>query len=368
MITVKSILDCITEIAPLSWQESYDNAGLQVGDLKAEAKKALICLDVTEAVVDEAVAKSCDVIVSHHPLIFKGLKHITPNTFVERIVTKAIKHGIAIISMHTNLDNSYLGVSHILAQKLGLSNLRVLDPLQGKLFKLVTFCPVSATDRVREAMFQAGAGCIGNYDSCSFNALGEGTFKAGDGCHPYVGEIGQLHYEKEVRVETIVPEHLLNGVVSAMKKVHPYEEVAYDVYPLNNDYPMAGAGMMGSYETPLSETEFLQRAAEVLGSTCLRHSALTGKPVKSVAVCGGSGAFLLPCAKRNGVEAFLTADIKYHDFFEPDGALLMVDAGHFETEQFTKELILDIILKKIPTFAAEIAEANTNSVHYFVKH
>lgn len=366
-MTVKDIMGCITAIAPLSWQEDYDNAGLQVGDLGAEVHKALIALDVTEAVVNEALAKQCDLIVSHHPLIFKGLKHVTSRSFIERIVRKAIKQDLNIISMHTNLDNSYWGVSRVLAERLGLSHLEILDPMSGKLFKLVVFVPLEAADQVRQVMFAAGAGCIGNYDSCSFNVDGAGSFKAGEQCHPYVGEIGELHFERETRVETVVPEHLLSDVIKAMKAVHPYEEVAYDVYPLQNDYPFAGAGMKGRYEVALSETEFLQRAAEALGSPCLRHSALTGRKVTEVAVCGGSGAFLLSCAKRNHVDVFLTADIKYHDFFEPDGDLLMVDAGHFETEQFSKVLIKDLIQKKFPNFAAEIAETNTNSVHYFCK-
>ena len=365
-MTVKDILNCITEVAPLQWQESYDNAGLQVGDLNAEAHKALICLDITEEVVDEAVAKNCDVIVSHHPLIFKGLKHLTPQSYIERAVMKAVKRDIAMISMHTNLDNSYLGVSRVLAERLGLKNLSVLLPLEDQLKKVVVYAPLSAADKVRQAMFEAGAGCIGNYDSCSFNAQGQGSFRAGAMAHPYVGEIGETHFEDEVRIETVVPKHALNQVITAMLKVHPYEEVAYDVYALENEFQQAGAGMVGELDAPLSETDFLTLVADVIGSPCLRHSALTGRKIQRVALCGGSGSPFMGDALRHRVDAYLTADIKYHDFFVPEGRLLLIDGGHFETEQFTKELICELIWKKFPTFAAEIAETRTNAVHYFV--
>ncbi|MBQ0130510.1 MAG: Nif3-like dinuclear metal center hexameric protein [bacterium] len=366
-MTVKEILSCLTRVAPLSWQESYDNAGLQVGDENAEVSKALVALDVTEALVDEAVAKSCNLILSHHPLIFRGLKHLTPKSPIERAVMKAIKNDIAIISMHTNLDNSYLGVNRRLGEMLGLKNLHILQPMNGRLMKLVVFCPTDYAEKVRSAMFEAGAGCIGNYDSCSFNAAGQGSFRAGEETHPFVGEQGKLHFENEIRVETIVPDHLLNRVVSAMLKVHPYEEVAYDVYQLQNEFPLVGSGMIGEFETEMPETDFLNLVSETIGTPCLRHSALTGRMIKRVALCGGAGSFLLDDAKSDKADAFLSADMKYHDFFEPDGDILMVDGGHFETEQFTKELIRDLIRKNFSTFAAEIAETNANSVHYFVK-
>lgn len=364
---VKDILSCLTQVAPLSWQESYDNAGLQVGDENAEVSKALIALDVTEALIDEAVAKSCNLIISHHPLIFRGLKHLTPKSPIERAVTKAIKNDIAIISMHTNLDNSCLGVNRRLGEMLGLKNLRILQSMSCRLMKLVVFCPSDYAEKVRSAMFEAGAGCIGNYDSCSFNAAGQGSFRAGEETHPFVGEQGKLHLENEIRIETVVPDHLLNRVVAAMLEAHPYEEVAYDIYQLQNGFEMAGSGMVGEFENEMSETDFLNLVSDTIGTPCLRHSALSGRMIKRVALCGGAGSFLMGDAKRVQADAFLSADMKYHEFFEPDGNILMVDGGHFETEQFTKELIRDLIKKNFSTFAAEIAETNTNSVHYFVK-
>lgn len=368
MLKVKDIIEGLTDVAPLNFQESYDNAGLQVGDEQAQVDKALVCVDVTEAVVDEAILKGCNLIVSHHPLLFRALKHVTPKTPVERMVIKALQKNIAIVSMHTNLDNSVMGVNRILAEKIGLVDLCILQPMEGRMRKLVVFCPVAAADNVRKAMFDAGAGCIGNYDSCSFNVNGRGTFKAGETAHPYVGEIGSLHVENEIRIETIVPDHLLKRVVQAMLKAHPYEEVAYDVFRLENKNPLAGSGMMGALKNPMPEEEFMQHLCQVLGAPCLRHSAFTGKMIRKVALCGGAGSFLLKEALQLRADAFVTADLKYHDFFEADGSLLMVDGGHFETEQFTKELISALIRKKNPTFAAVICETITNPVHYFVKN
>ena len=365
---VKDILNCLAEVAPLPWQESYDNAGLQVGDLNAEARKALVCLDITEEIVDEAVAKSCDVIVSHHPLVFRGLKRLTPQTYVERAVMKAVKHDIAMISMHTNLDNSHLGVNRALGEKLGLKKLRILRPLEDQLRKLVVYVPAAEAGTVRQAMFGAGAGCIGHYDSCSFNANGKGTFRAGEDAHPFVGTVGELHFEDEVRIETVVPKHLLNQVVAAMLRAHPYEEVAYDVFAMENEWQQAGAGMVGALDVPMEEVAFLSFVAKTLDSPCLRHSALTGRNIQTVALCGGSGSPFMADALRAGADAYLTGDVKYHDFFVPEGRMLLVDGGHFETEQFTKELIVGLIRKKFPNFAAEIAATRTNAVHYFARN
>lgn len=366
MNKVSEIVSYITDIAPLQWQESYDNSGLLIGNPEMLVDKALITLDVTEAVIEEAVANSFHLIVSHHPLIFKGIKNILYDNTTGRIITKAIKNDIAIAAMHTNLDNSLKGVSKMLAERLGLKDLQVLEPLSSKLFKLAVYCPLESAGFVRNAMFRAGAGCVGSYDSCSFNVEGFGTFKAGENTHPYVGEKGELHKELEQKIEVIVPQHHLQNVINEMLKVHPYEEVAYDVFALENKYNQAGSGMVGYFENAMSEQEFLTLVKETLKVTAIRHSDFLGKPVKKVALCGGSGFFLLPNAKRCKADAYLTADVKYHDFFEADGDLLLVDAGHFETEQFAKQLIADAIIKKNPKFVVQISNVKTNSVHYFV--
>lgn len=364
---VKDILQILYATAPLSWQENYDNSGLLVGNPESEVHKILVCLDVTEAVVEEAIKKDCQLIISHHPLIFHGIKKLTPSGFVEKSVIKAIKADVAIAAMHTNLDNSAEGVNKKISDKLGLVGAKILQPVKGKLKKLVTFCPVAYHEKVREAMLNAGAGHIGAYDSCSFNSEGKGTFRAGDNSNPFVGSIGEIHQENEWRIETIVPDHLLAEVINAMTRAHPYEEVAYDIYPLENSFTTVGSGMIGNLEKGLTETELLQLTAKTFGINFLRHSPFTEKVIKRVAVCGGSGAFLLQAAKAAQADAFITSDIKYHDFFEAEHSLLLIDAGHYETEQFTKELIADLLRKKIPNFAVLFSEVHTNAVGYFTQ-
>lgn len=366
-VKIDTLLNAIYEVAPLSWQESYDNSGLIIGDGSTEIDKVLLCIDVTEAVVDEAITNKCGLIISHHPIIFKGLKRLVPQNFVERIVIKAIKNNIAIAAIHTNIDNSLEGVNKKIAEHFHLNDLKVIQPLPGLLKKLVCFCPESHSNAVREAMFEAGAGSIGNYDSCSFNSNGTGTFRANDKANPFVGNVGTLHTEPEHRIETIVPAHRANSVVQAMLKTHPYEEVAFDIYPIENQFDGAGAGIIGMLKEPISERELLVKASEVFQIPTVRHSAFTGKPIQKIAICGGSGAFLISQTKKLRADAFITGDMKYHDFFEADKSVFLLDAGHYETEQFTRELIAEIITKKIPNFAVQFSEVNTNAVEYFFK-
>jgi len=366
-LKISEILGCMQEVAPLSLQESYDNCGLIIGDENRTVSKVLVCVDVTEEVIKEANQRDCDFIISHHPIIFKSLKKIVPVGFVERIVIQSITNNIAIAAMHTNLDNSSHGVNAKIAQKLQLQATSVLKPMGGMLKKIVTFCPIDHASKVREAMQTAGAGNIGNYDACSFNANGIGTFRANDVATPFVGEKHTVHEEPEVRIEMIIPDYSVRAVVAALIHAHPYEEVAYDIYALENTFQAVGAGLCGQLPKTLNETEFLAMIQSIFGTTSLRHSAFDGKIIKKVAVCGGSGAFLIHTANMAQADAFVTADLKYHDFFEADGKMLLVDAGHFETEQFTKELIIEIILKKYPTFAVLNSGVNTNAVCYFNK-
>ncbi|MBW6497096.1 MAG: Nif3-like dinuclear metal center hexameric protein [Bacteroidales bacterium] len=362
---LKELLECFEQVAPGTLQESYDNSGLQLGSPTKEVNKGLICLDVTPSVVGEAISKGCDLIISHHPLIFKGLKKITGAHFTEKVIIEAIKHDIAIVSVHTNLDNVELGVNHRLGQAMGLKNLKILQPQKGQLRKLVTFCPVSHAEKVRAAIFEAGAGHIGDYDCCSFNLEGSGTFRAGKEANPFVGQINELHIEPEVRIETVLPVFLERKVLNAMIKSHPYEEVAYDIYPLENVFEKTGSGMVGELEIPLSENDFLEMLKKKLKIPCLRHTAFTGQAIKKVAFCGGSGGFLLSDALKAGAQAFVTGDLKYHQFFEAEGNILIADAGHYETEQFTKELLYDIVNKNFSKFALLISGVNTNPVNYF---
>jgi dinuclear metal center YbgI/SA1388 family protein len=361
---ITEIVQPLEELAPVFLQESYDISGLLIGHAEDEISKVLITLDITEDIMEEALLKKCNLIISHHPLIFKGLKSITGKNMTERIVEKAIINNVCVYACHTNLDNVNVGVNEILSLKLGLKNRKILLPKNEMLRKLVTFCPVDHAEKVRLALFEAGAGHIGNYDNCSFNATGRGSFRGSDETHPFVGEKGKLHYEHEVRIETIYPVYLEESILKALFSVHPYEEVAYDIYKLENKFPKAGAGMIGELELEMDETEFLRFLKKVLESDCVRHSRLIGKKIKKVAVCGGSGSFLINDALKAGAHLFVTGDVKYHDFFDGNSQLLIADVGHYESEQFAKELIYSILKNKFPTFAVLISEINTNSVNY----
>jgi dinuclear metal center YbgI/SA1388 family protein len=354
----------LDSVVPLSLQEGYDNSGLQVGQSGKEISSALITLDVTESVMDEAIQKGCGIIVSHHPLIFNGIKKITGKTATDRILIKAIKNDIAVYSSHTNLDMVDNGVSRKMAEKLGLQNVKVLRTLKNKLIKLVTFIPEDHLDRVREAVFDSGAGVIGNYDRCGFAVQGAGSFRAGRGTNPFAGEKGKIHIEKEVRFETVLYSHMKEKVIKALLDAHPYEEVAYDIYPLENDNIDIGLGCIGDFPEPVSENDFLNLASSVFGAYGIRHSGLTGRPVKKAALCGGSGASLLNDAILCGADAFITGDVKYHAFFEADKRILLVDCGHFETEKFSTEILYDLIIKKFPKFALRFSEINTNPINY----
>jgi len=361
---IQNLIACLEMIAPLSLQEDYDNSGLLIGNKNKAIEKALIALDITEETLSEAIENQCGLIISHHPLIFKGIKKLTGKNMVERIVIRAIQNDIAIYAIHTNLDNVQQGVNAMLGDKLGLTDLKILSSKDSGLKKLVTFCPTEHVEIVRDAIFKAGAGHIGKYDCCSYTVSGEGSFRALEGTNPFVGKQGEIHFEKEIRIETIVPSHVLSQVVTAMTNAHPYEEVAYDIYQLDNKDTSTGAGMIGVLQQEMTAKEFLQKVKKTLGSPAIRHSYLVEKPVKKVAICGGSGSFLIDEAYRAGADIFITGDLKYHDFFEYKNEMTVADAGHFETEQFTKELLYSILNKKFPTFALQISEINSNPISF----
>jgi dinuclear metal center YbgI/SA1388 family protein len=365
MILLQDITSYLESLAPRSYQESYDNSGLQVGDPSMEINGILITLDVTEEVVREASALGYNLVLSHHPVIFGGLHSITGRTAPERVVRQAIRNDIAIYSGHTNFDAIREGVSASMAGKLGLVNLKILDPMRGRLKKLVVFVPDTHLEQVRSAIFEAGAGHIGAYDQCSFNLEGTGTFRGSGESHPFVGEKGKMHREPETRVETILPDHLAGKVVDAMIKAHPYEEVAYDLYPLDNAYDRAGMGITGELEDPMEEEVFLNLLKDRFRTGVIRHSELTGRSVKKVALCGGAGSSLLDRAIASGADAFITADFKYHEFFRAEGRIVIMDIGHYESEQFTRELFYELLMKKFPKFAIRLSETDTNPIKYF---
>jgi len=361
---IQKIIETIEDFAPVPLQDGFDNSGLQVGDVSQWATGTLLCLDVTEEVLDEAIELGCNLIISHHPLLFKPLKALTGKTYIERCIIKACKYDLVIYAAHTNLDNAYGGVNFHLAEKLGLQNIRILSPQKENLLKLVTFVPEAQADAVRSALFNAGAGTIGNYDSCSFNVQGEGTFKAGESAHPFVGEINELHTEKEIRIEVILPIYKKTPVLRALLATHPYEEPAYDFYVLNNSWSQVGAGVVG--ELPFAEEEeaFLQKIKTVFQLQSLKHSSPTGRQIREVALCGGSGAFLIPEAIAYGADIFITGEAKYNDYYDVENKILLAVVGHYESEVGTKELFYDIITKKITNFAVHFSSVNTNPVNY----
>lgn len=360
---VNDIVEFLEKEFPLNFQEDYDNSGLQIGNKLQEINKTMVSLDITESLIDEAIRKNCNLVISHHPLLFKGLKKITGSGETERIVEKCIKNNIAVYSLHTNLDNHSKGLNFYLAREFGLSNIRVLQPLKNQLKKFVVFCPVDHAEKVRNALFEAGAGVIGNYDNCSFNIAGEGTFRANESAHPFVGEIQELHFEKEIRIELIFPAYMEKKIVDAVLASHPYEEVAYDIYPLDNEFQLAGAGCIGDLEKNYSIDDFLEKIKEFFKTPCIKYNNCSNPTIKKVAICGGSGVFLVNEAVRNRADALITADVKYHDFFRND--LLIADVGHFESEQFSIEIITSLLTKKFHTFAFLKSEINSNPVKYF---
>lgn len=364
-MTIENVIDALEEFAPLSYQEDYDNSGLLTGNRTDEATGALLTLDCTEAVIDEAIQNNCNLVIAHHPVIFSGLKKITGSNYVERTIIKAIQNNIAIYACHTNLDNVKQGVNAKIAEKIGLTKLNILLPKQRMLKKLVTFVPPSHHESVLQALFSAGAGHIGNYSNCSFTLEGTGTFKGNDLSQPFLGKPGQLSREKEMRIESVFEAQNQNRVIRSLLQAHPYEEVAYDIYNLDNSYVQAGSGMTGELDKKTEERDFLQLVKENLNTACIKHTPLLGKPIKKVAICGGSGRFLLKSAIASGADAFITSDFKYHEYFDADKQLLLMDIGHYESEQFTPEIFYNIIKKKFTTFAVHLSEINTNPVNYF---
>lgn len=364
MTKIKDIINYLEQFSPPSYQESYDNAGLLTGNKNASVEGILISLDATEAVIDEAISRKCNLIVSHHPVIFRGLKKLTGSNYVERTIIKAIKNDIALYAIHTNLDNVHTGVNRKIAEKLSLKNLRILAPKNDQLQKLTTFIPRENTDEVMEAVYQAGAGAIGDYSKCSFRVAGTGTFLPNDEANPHIGEAGKLEKVEEDRVEVIFPRYLKNQVVAALKKAHPYEEVAFYLYDLANENQEIGSGMIGELEKPMAAGEFIGYLKEKMGLKVVKHTHLQKKQVKKVAVCGGAGSFLLKHAISQSSDIFISSDFKYHEFFDAEDKIIIADIGHYESEVFTKELVYEILYKNFSNIALHLCMVNTNPVTY----
>ena len=361
---LKEIYSVFNEFASFNYQEEYDNAGIITGHPDHVVKGILCCIDVNEEIMAEAKELGTDLIVCHHPVIFGGLKRITGQSIAERVVIDAVKNNICILAVHTNIDNISEGVNKRICDYIGLKECSILEEKRDQLVKLVTFVPEGHAAVVREAIFNAGAGKIGNYDYCSYNLTGEGTFRGSENTNPFVGEKGKIHFEKEIRIETIVPKVLARKVVIAMLKAHPYEEVAYDLYPLINEYNKIGSGMIGELDKPAQQNEFLKLLKEKFGTECIKYCG-NKKSIKKVAVCGGSGSFLINAAIRLNADILVTSDIKYHQFFDNNDRIMLADIGHYESEQFTKEIFYDLLKEKLPTFAVHLSKVNTNPIKYY---
>jgi dinuclear metal center YbgI/SA1388 family protein len=364
MTKIKEITAFLEQSAPLSLQESYDNAGLQTGNPEEEVTGVLVTLDCTPEVLQEALAHNCNLIIAHHPVIFRPLKGLTGRTEVERVLIQAIRHHIAIYACHTNLDNILTGVNAKISEKLALTGTRILDQKSGNLLKLVTFAPLADSPAVLQALHRAGAGQIGDYKNCSFQVAGTGSFMPNDQATPKIGQAWKQEYVAENRLEVLLPAHLQARVVAALKAAHPYQEVAYDLYRLENVNQETGAGMIGYLPEPLPAVEFLACLKAKMDLQLVRHTALPATPIHKVAVCGGAGSFLTQQAMRAGADVFVTADMKYHEFFAAEGKMLLADIGHYESEVFTKEIFYDTIVKKFSNFAVLKSIVNTNPVRY----
>ena len=362
---VKEVIQILDDFAPLSYAEGFDNTGLLVGDTNASVSGILVTLDTLEEVVDEAIENNCNLIVSFHPIIFSGLKKITGKTYVERVVQKAIKNDINIFAIHTALDNAWNGVNAMICEKLNLINRKILIPKEESIKKLLTFVPLKDASKVREALFAAGGGNIGNYSNCSFNVTGKGSFNGNEDSNPTVGKKGETHFEEETQIGITFQKHKEAQILNALFDSHPYEEVAYEVTSLENKNQNLGMGMIGEFSSEISEEAFLKFIKETMKTGCVRHSKLQNKKIKKVAVLGGSGSFAIKAAKAAGADAYVTADLKYHDFFTAENNILLCDIGHYESEQYTKDLLVSFLTKKISNFAIVLSQINTNPISYF---
>jgi dinuclear metal center YbgI/SA1388 family protein len=364
-MTIKELTDYLEKIAPLSYQEDYDNCGLIVGDANAEITSVLVSLDVTLEVVEEAITKKSNLVIAHHPLIFKGLKKLNGKNYIEKSVIKAIKNDIAVYAIHTNLDNVTNGVNFKIAEKLNLQNVSILKPKSGTLMKLTVFCPKENTPKLQDAFYAAGAGEIGNYSNCSFKSTGIGSFKPNSVATPVIGQNNKYEEVEENRIEVVFPAYLEGKILDAMRKNHMYEEVAYYLHKIENQNQGVGSGAIGNLPEAMTKSEFLAHLKNSMNLNVIRFVDTKAEKIKKVAVCGGVGSFLLADAKRLGADAFVTADYKYHEFFDAENQIMIADIGHFESEVYTKDLIVEIISKKFTNFASYLSEIDTNPIKYY---
>ena len=365
MTKISEVISYLEDFAPKALQESYDNAGLICGNKNDDISGIIISLDCIEEIIEEAIATNCNLVICHHPIVFKGLKSLTGKNYIEKTVIKAIKNDISIYASHTNLDNVKGGVSFKIAEKIGLKNVKILQPKKGNLQKLITYSPVKDTESVLDALSLAGAGNIGNYSDCSFISEGEGTFKPNEAAKPHIGVSDQLEKVKENRIEVIFPSHLQSKILQALKQAHPYEEVAYYIHDIDNYNQDIGSGVIGELENEIDKIDFFDHLKITFNLDVIRYTESRNQSIKNVALCGGAGSFLLGTARAKGADIFITGDFKYHEFFDAEGQIIIADIGHYESEQYTSELFYEVISKKFTNIAVRLAKTITNPVRYY---
>ncbi|WGH26861.1 MAG: Nif3-like dinuclear metal center hexameric protein [Candidatus Bostrichicola ureolyticus] len=358
---VKDVTNAVDKLAYPEYAENYDNVGLLIGDYDNNISKILITLDITEAVLKEAIDNKYNLIISYHPIIFNGIKKIIGSNYRERIIISAIKHDISIYVIHTNLDVMPNGTNYYIGKRLGLIKQKILIPKLGCIKKLTTYVPKKYANIVRTSLFKVGAGNIGNYDYCSFNLEGIGSFRGKKDSNPFIGNKGEINFKEETCINVIFPRHKERLVIEAMIKNHPYEDVAYEVFDINNQY--FGLGTVGFLKESMSEKYFFSFLKEKMCTNNIRHSSFLNKPIKKVALIGGSGSFGLFYAKEVNADIFISSDFKYHHFFETN--ILIADIGHYESEQFTKDLIETYLRDKFPNLVIFKSKINTNPVNYY---
>ncbi|MFN3757266.1 MAG: Nif3-like dinuclear metal center hexameric protein [Flavobacterium sp.] len=371
-MTIQSLLPLLENMAPTSYAEDFDNVGLLTGNLEQDITGILVCHDALENVIQEAIDTKCNVVVCFHPILFSGLKKITGSNYVEKAIILAIKHDIAIYAVHTGLDNHPEGVNKIMCKALGIENSKVLISKENYIRKLVTFTIPENFETLRNALFEAGAGNIGNYEDCSFSSKGIGTYMGNESSNPEIGERFEFVENEEIKIEVTFEKHLESSILKALFNHHVYEEVAYEIYELKNKHQNIGLGHIGNLPKPMTEENFLKHVKDCLECGIIRHSAILGKPIERVAVLGGSGSFAIKAAIRAKADVFITSDLKYHQFYEAENQIILMDVGHFESERFTKNYIVDYLKEKMLNFAPAfetgrifLSEQNTNPVKYF---
>lgn len=365
-MTIKDVISKIEKRISISQAEDFDNVGLLCGLPERNVSGILVCHDALENVVEEAIVKNCNLIVCFHPIIFSGLKSLTGKNYVERAVLKAIENKIAIYAIHTAWDNDFFGVNAGICNHLGLKNLNILQPKKNNLKQLNVYVPKDHSENLKEALFDAKAGNIGFYDECSFTTEGSGTFRPIAGSKPFSGEQNVRENADEVMISVIFESFKQNQIVSEMKSAHPYEEVAHQIISLDNENQYSGLGMFGEFETEMDEAEFLKFVKDKFNLEIIKHSDFTGKKIKRVGVLGGSGASGIKSALAKKCDAYLTGDLKYHDYFLAESKMLLCDIGHYESEQFVGEQLFEILSQNFSTFAVLKSSEKTNPVNYFI--